>query len=1114
MDLQAVATSARARRQLHAGLPAFGLGCQFLVAAFVSLLAVAEARAQAPAFLVKDINRQAIPLSSDPSGMITVPGRAFFVVRGGPPALWTTDGTPAGTRMVHPLRYPSSVLPAVGSANGRVYFTTYSGRDPELWLTDGTEAGTTRVSAIATVDPNAYPVELSLFTDVNGTLYFIAAANSSEPELWRSDGTESGTMRVKGLDCCVERLVDVDGTLFFTADNSSPWRSDGSEAGTVPIVDEEGNALQQADELVAIGSTLFFTASSRRNAPQLWAIDADDTVARPLAAPRSSARSPFGLTDVRGSLYFLVPSGNGGASLWRSDGSESGTVLLLDLGNDLEGLRFPRELDGKLLFTAARPGGLEGLWISDGTSAGTRQLSDGEPDFRASFDTFLRGDGVVYFSASDGKTGQELWITDGSVAGTRRVRDILPGERGAVPRPLAVLDGTLLFSADDGLTGRELWKSDGTEAGTTLLANIRPDQEEISEPIPYAAVGGELFFSANDGIHGRELWRSDGTDEGTVLVADVKPGPDWSYLYSAVASGEQLFFVADEGESGYELWKSDGTADGTARVADIAAGTSGAGIGEIRVVGDMLLFAASDGVSGSELWRSDGTAAGTALVADINPGAPGSQPQALTVVNDTLFFFAEDGVHGVGLWKSDGTAPGTTPVLVNAPASIADVRGRIENEHALSTMPAAGVIFFFASDAMHGPELWRSDGTPEHTAMVADINRGPDGSVGGDGTLVTIGNRAIFIADDGIHGEEIWTSDGTAAGTFLVKDIFPGSSSSRPALLTKVGEEVFFVACTPATGSELWKTDGSEAGTFLVRELIPGPYSAWDGYYGNCSFPAGLLSASPAALAEGTTGGDGAHFRPPQLSSVQGHLLFHDVPAGVLFESDGTAGGTRVLTALGVWGAVVAAGPLAYFNAGSSFFPGGDLELWALPLASIGACGNGVLDAGESCDTGGESDTCNADCTPPACGDGLTNRSAGEECDNGGNSGDSDCCRADCTARPVDTPCTDWNACTDGDACDGQGHCTAGVVPTCDDEQAFTRDLCTADQGCLHSDGCWGDCNGDRSVVVNELVTVVQLALGAADPSQCIAGVSATQQVDIVTLIRSVYNALNGCHSF
>lgn len=67
-------------------------------------------------------------------------------------------------------------------------------------------------------------------------------------------------------------------------------------------------------------------------------------------------------------------------------------------------------------------------------------------------------------------------------------------------------------------------------------------------------------------------------------------------------------------------------------------------------------------------------------------------------------------------------------------------------------------------------------------------------------------------------------------------------------------------------------------------------------------------------------------------------------------------------------------------------------------------CGNGQVDGVEACDNGGgtlanplttESDTCNRNCTAASCGDGVLNRAAGEQCDDGGNVPD-DGCDANC----------------------------------------------------------------------------------------------------------------------
>ena len=52
---------------------------------------------------------------------------------------------------------------------------------------------------------------------------------------------------------------------------------------------------------------------------------------------------------------------------------------------------------------------------------------------------------------------------------------------------------------------------------------------------------------------------------------------------------------------------------------------------------------------------------------------------------------------------------------------------------------------------------------------------------------------------------------------------------------------------------------------------------------------------------------------------------------------------------------------------------------------TVASCGDGQTNgtAGEQCDDGGESLTCNANCTTASCGDGVGNTTAGEECDTG-----------------------------------------------------------------------------------------------------------------------------------
>ncbi len=79
-------------------------------------------------------------------------------------------------------------------------------------------------------------------------------------------------------------------------------------------------------------------------------------------------------------------------------------------------------------------------------------------------------------------------------------------------------------------------------------------------------------------------------------------------------------------------------------------------------------------------------------------------------------------------------------------------------------------------------------------------------------------------------------------------------------------------------------------------------------------------------------------------------------------------------------------------------------------------CGDGVPEGDETCDDAGESATCDADCTAVACGDGLLNQTAGEQCEDG-NDADGDGCSADCLLEQPTQTTEDGGGC----ACSASG---------------------------------------------------------------------------------------------
>src|SRR5690606_36573010 len=113
--------------------------------------------------------------------------------------------------------------------------------------------------------------------------------------------------------------------------------------------------LYGESELVRSNDSLFFTAYTPAHGFELWrySFGAGTEPALVKDITPGLTGSVRSLTDVDGVLYFLADDGVTGPELWRSDGTEVGTQLVLDIYPGSVG-SFPRVLtnvSGTLYFT-------------------------------------------------------------------------------------------------------------------------------------------------------------------------------------------------------------------------------------------------------------------------------------------------------------------------------------------------------------------------------------------------------------------------------------------------------------------------------------------------------------------------------------------------------------------------------------------------------------------------------------------------------------------------------------------------------------------------------------------------------------------------------------------
>jgi ELWxxDGT repeat protein len=783
--------------------------------ALLFLICSLAAFAQTP-YLVKDINTTSSNSlsSSSPTEFAAVGNKLFFpaTTAAAGTELWVSDGTSAGTRMV------ADLVPGSGSSspnglrvvNGVLLFNAQDvNHGIELWTSDGTAAGTHLFMDINPGPSSGQPTFKFLYKN---RMLFSADDGSNGRELWMTDGTVGGTRMLvdinpgSGSSSPFNFVLFGDKAYFFAF--GGLWRTDGTEAGTVKVASVSGRGM------VVAGSRLFFEGVTADTGLEPWISDGTDAgthlITEILPGAKGSLDTayfqPFAAIDNR--IVFLANDGVHGRELWVSDGTAAGTRLVRDFLPGAKGMwdtgfASLTGLNGRAYFAGVDNQHGSELWVTDGTDAGTQLFFDLVPGATSGFpSTFTVVGGKLFFAGGNSfLSGPGMWVTDGSVEGTHRLDPADSLGLGInnlfVSTVFSVIDGKLYFPGFTPLTGVEPWVTDGTDAGTHMIANIAPDSAPSSIPRDLTAAGNLLFFYATEGtlsptsnIAESSLWRTDGTSAGTFKLKETGQGPA-----DLVAAGSVVLFPEQINSS--KLWMSDGTVAGTKQADDVVQRFGSWRIGPILPGGDTLFATVSDaGGSESTLWKMTGTDLAASAV-------PLGATKPFNLVDDAghPVFFATPGPadpYRYGLWTSDGTPEGTYAFVPDLGDTLSQRPGALVN--------ADGTLFFSKMLSNEKPKLWKSDGTFDGTVMVKEMP-------GGVSDIAAAGHRVFFRS-----AGSLWTSDGTEAGTIELVPVkfYTGSSSDN---IVAVGDRVIFAQFDDATGFHLWTSDGTPQGTKFLLDL-------------------------------------------------------------------------------------------------------------------------------------------------------------------------------------------------------------------------------------------------------------------------------------------------------
>lgn len=528
-----------------------------------------------------------IPIDSDNDGL----GDAAEANLGTNPGLGDTDGDGIGDgqEMLNgtdplspPVEYTLSLSiqgngsitldpPGGAYASGTVVtLTPNPNADSRFEVWGGDLLGTKKPATI-TMDGNKYVNAYfmpKLFTNfypsnlcaVGSTLYFLGMGAYSGQELWKSDGTFEGTVLVKDIAPIQDSpgatfLTNLNGTLYFFAQwgGYALWKSDGTEDGTVKVA-QLGSSFP-ALAPVKVGTKLYWSAIGTAGG-ELWSSDGTTGGTGIVKSFGSLAGSnPNMLTNVDGVLYFNNVTATNTKpptttfTLWKSDGSEAGTIPIYSAGS----LSEIASLNGQVFFYSGTAGNphTDSLYTTNGTPAGTHKMSD----FYFGPGDFTRSGSLLYFAAESlDLYNTRVWATDGATVYRVDANAYRPWD-------LIDLNGTLLFEALYDVTSVAhcgLFATTGS--GAALVKEINPTLFYGVESY-HVVVNDTLYFAAENSYGGLGLWKSNGTTAGTVLVSDINATGLGPYYLTNVNG--TLFFAAQDDAHGFQLWKSNGTFAGT-----------------------------------------------------------------------------------------------------------------------------------------------------------------------------------------------------------------------------------------------------------------------------------------------------------------------------------------------------------------------------------------------------------------------------------------------------------------------------------------------------------------------------------------------------------------------
>lgn len=338
--------------------------------------------------------------------------------------LYKTDGTSGNTIALEggSSMYVSLILGFLGNDLFYIAGDILNGGRLALYKTDGTVGGGILVSDYHQANDwiVAYPMTIVM----DNVLYFIGNDGVNGFELFRTDGTDAGTYLVKDINPGTASIIllttssqyfaKLNGYIYFGAADpvhgAELWRSDGTEAGTQLVADIDPTTPSIPNQgsnpayLFTYNNAVYFSAYRPVDGRELWKTDGTQVGTVLVKDIAAGDGSPSHFVSYNGSLYFTAYYPNQDYTLYKSDGTANGTFALKQPNNGGPAMLTDKPavlFKGKLFFSASNQAGERSIWYTDGTSGGTVSLSGGASMFNSYAENLLATTDYLYFTATN-----------------------------------------------------------------------------------------------------------------------------------------------------------------------------------------------------------------------------------------------------------------------------------------------------------------------------------------------------------------------------------------------------------------------------------------------------------------------------------------------------------------------------------------------------------------------------------------------------------------------------------------------------------------------------------------------------------------------------------------